>query len=56
MVYFKNKFESKNIIIKQEFELKNMQIRGSDAEATELMFTLEPNQGKLVIIDIIERD
>ena len=54
--YFKNLFVSKKIEIQNELEMKNMQIRGEPIGVTTIELSLLPNEGKLIIVDAIERD
>ena len=61
-MYFRNKYVNKTIDIKQEFDLKNMKIRGHDdnqneeQKENELVFTLQPDEGRIVICDVVDRD
>ena len=54
--YFKNLFVNKKIEIQNELEMKNMQIRGEPIGVTTIELSLLPNEGKLIIVDAIERD
>ena len=44
------------IEVEQEFDMTNMQIRGEAVGKTTLSFKLEPNDGRIVIIDAIKRN
>ena len=55
-VYFKNKFMNKTIEVEQELQLANAKIRGMDAGRKTIQFKLQPNEGRIVIVDAIERD
>ena len=44
------------IEVEQEFDMTNMQIRGEAVGKTTLSFKLEPNDGRIVIIDAINRN
>ena len=49
-------FVNKKIEIQNELEMKNMQIRGEPIGVTTIELSLLPNEGKLIIVDAIERD
>ena len=57
-IYFRNKSKNTQLQITDELELNNLQLRDDTMEAndTTLNITLQPGEGKLVVIDAIERD
>ena len=54
--YFKNMWKNKKIVIENELEMVNMQIRGEPPGVTTFEFVLLPGEGRLVIVDAKERE
>ena len=47
---------NKTIEVEQELQLNNLKIRGMEAGDKTVSFKLQPNEGRIVIVDAIQRE